>query len=63
MNTGRKRRRLAERLKDGLMEGIQFAKGELTLRTVEVPSPLAAIVAKEVTALRKRAGMSQDHDV
>jgi putative transcriptional regulator len=59
MSTKTKRRPLAERLKQGLREGIQFAKGELTLRTIEVPSPPADIAAKEVTALREKAGMSQ----
>jgi putative transcriptional regulator len=50
---------LAARLKQGLEEGVQFAKGELTLRTVEVPSPPAGIAAKEVIAIREDAGMSQ----
>ncbi len=60
MNRKRKPKRLADRLKDGLKEGIRFAKGELTLRTLEVPSPPAAIAAKEVIALRKKAGTSQN---
>ena len=60
MNTGTKRKRLAERLKDGLKEGIRFAKGELKLRTVEVPSPPAAVAAKEVIALPEKARMSKN---
>jgi putative transcriptional regulator len=54
-----KRKPLADRLKDGLTEAIQFAKGELTLRTVRVPDPPPEIAAKEVTSLRTKTGMSQ----
>jgi putative transcriptional regulator len=59
MSTKTKRKPLAERVKEGLREGIRFAKGELTLRTIEVPSPPAEIRAREVVALREKAGMSQ----
>ena len=54
-----KRKPLAERLEQGLREGIQFAKGEITLRTTEIPPPPAGIVAKDVIALREKARMSQ----
>ena len=54
-----KRKPLAERLKGGLSEAVQFAKGELTLRTVEVPAPPPKVAAKEVTSLRAKTGMSQ----
>ncbi len=54
-----KRKPLAERLRDGLSEAIQFAKGELTLRTVQIPDPPPEIAAKEVTSLRTKSGMSQ----
>ena len=54
-----KRKSLAERLEQGLREGIQFAKGELTWRTTEIPSPPADVAAKEVIALREKARMSQ----
>jgi putative transcriptional regulator len=57
--TKSKRKPLAERLKTGLTEAVQFAKGELTLRTVEVPAPPPEIIAKDVTSLRAKAGMSQ----
>jgi putative transcriptional regulator len=57
--TKSKRKPLAERLKTGLTEAVTFAKGELTLRTVEVPAPPPEIVAKAVTSLRAKAGMSQ----
>jgi putative transcriptional regulator len=50
---------LAERLEAGLTEAIQAAKGELTLRTVQVPAPPPEITAKEVTFLRTKSGMSQ----
>ena len=59
MTTKTKRKPLAARLKAGLLEGIQHAKGELTLRTVEVPSPPPEIAAAEVASLRARNGMSQ----
>jgi putative transcriptional regulator len=59
MMTKSKRKPFAARLKTGLTEAIQFAKGELTLRTVEVPAPPPEIVAKDVTSLRTKAGMSQ----
>ena len=39
-----KRKPLAERLEQGLQEGIQFAKGEITLRTTEIP-PLPTVLA------------------
>jgi putative transcriptional regulator len=54
-----RRKALAERLEQGLREGIQFAKGELTLRTTEIPAPPPRIVAREVVALRENARMSQ----
>jgi putative transcriptional regulator len=54
-----KRKPFAERLKAGLAEAVQFAKGELTLRTIRVPSPPPEIAAKEVASLRAQAGMSQ----
>jgi hypothetical protein len=38
MITKPKRKPLAERLKGGLTEAVKFAKGELTLRTVQVPA-------------------------
>jgi putative transcriptional regulator len=57
--TKSKRKPLAERLKAGLTEAVQFAQGELTLRTVQVPDPPPEIAAKEVTSLRAKTGMSQ----
>ena len=52
-------RRLAERLKAGLTEAVQFAKGELTLRTMDIPAPPLEIAAKDVASLRAKGGMSQ----
>ena len=46
MKTKTRQISFAESLRQGLKEGIKFAKGELTLRTVKVPSPPAAIAAK-----------------
>jgi len=54
-----KRKPLADRLKAGLTEAVQFAKGELTLRTVQLPAPPPQIAAKEVASLRAKAGISQ----
>jgi putative transcriptional regulator len=54
-----KRRPLAERLEAGLREAVRHAKGELTLRTVEVRAALPPVAAEEVTLLRTRSGMSQ----
>jgi putative transcriptional regulator len=59
MITKSKRKRLAERLEAGLSEAIQSAKGELTLRTVSIPTPPPEIAGKEVTTLRTKNGMSQ----
>jgi len=44
--TKSRRKPLADRLKAGLTEAVQFANGELTLRTVQVPDPPAEIGAK-----------------
>ncbi|MGO9112514.1 MAG: helix-turn-helix domain-containing protein [Thermoguttaceae bacterium] len=59
MNTKTRRASTAESLRQGLKEGIQVGKGELTLRTVKVPPPPAAIAARDVIALREKARMSQ----
>ncbi len=54
-----KRPALFERLKQGLEEGISHAKGEASLRTIEVPEEPPEIDAKTLAALRAQAGMSQ----
>jgi putative transcriptional regulator len=48
-----------ERLKSGLEEAIAQARGELTLKTVEVPESPPEIDAKTLVALREQAKMSQ----
>lgn len=48
-----------ERLKAGLEEGIAHAKGELTLKTVQVPEAPPEIDAPTLVALREAAQMSQ----
>jgi putative transcriptional regulator len=48
-----------ERLKTGLQEGIAHAKGDLTLKTIEIPEPPPEIDAKTLVALREQAKMSQ----
>lgn len=53
------RKSLFEELKQGLLEGIAHAKGELTLKTVEVIAEPPEIDAATLAALRNAAGMSQ----
>lgn len=53
------RKSLFERLKSGLQEGVAHAKGELTLRTIEIPEPPPEIDAKTLVDLREQAQMSQ----
>jgi putative transcriptional regulator len=55
----RVRKPLFDRLKAGLEEGIAHAKGELTLKTIEVPEAPPEIDAKTLVALRRAAEMSQ----
>ncbi len=54
-----KRPPLFERLKQGLEEGIAHAKGDASLRTVEVPKEPPEIDAKTLAALRAQTDMSQ----
>ena len=53
------RKPLFERLKAGLEEGIAHARGELTLKTVDVPEAPPEIDAPTLVALREAAQMSQ----
>ena len=53
------RKPLFSRLKTGLEEGIAHARGELTLKTTEVPEAPPEIDAKTLVALREEARMSQ----
>jgi putative transcriptional regulator len=55
------RKPLAERLQAGLIEGIRFFRGELTLRTTVLflPGPPPEVTAAEVAALRAGCAMSQ----
>jgi putative transcriptional regulator len=50
---------LFERLKTGLEEGIRFARGELTLRTTELPERPPELQAQDVLRLRQKLKMSQ----
>ncbi len=54
-----KRPPLFERLKEGLEEGIAHAKGEVSLRTIEVPEEPPEIDAETLAALRAQTEMSQ----
>jgi putative transcriptional regulator len=53
------RKPLFERLKQGLEEGIAFSRGELSLKTVEIPDEPPQVDAATLAAIRKRAQMSQ----
>lgn len=57
--TVKHRKPLFERLRQGLEEGIAHARGELTLKTVEVPEEPPEIDAETLVALRSQAAMSQ----
>jgi len=59
MKTESRRKPFFDRLKSGLEESLAHARGELSLRTIEVPSAPPEIDPKNVAALRERAGMSQ----
>ncbi len=54
-----KRNSLFERLQQGLEEGITQAKGELTLRTIEVPEKPPEIDASTLAEIRAQTSMSQ----
>lgn len=53
------RKPLFDRLKTGLEEGIAHAKGDLALKTVELPEEPPTIDAHTLAALRNAAQMSQ----
>ena len=53
------RKSLFEELKQGLQEGIAYAKGELNLKVVDLPDAPPEIDAATLAALRNAAGMSQ----
>lgn len=57
--TSKRRKPFFERVKHGLEEGIAYAKGEINLRTVEIPEDPPEIDAETVAALRTEAAMSQ----
>ena len=58
MSTHAKRTPLAERLRKGLVEGIEFARGEADLATTIVPTG-RTFSGEEVVAIRNRRHMSQ----
>jgi putative transcriptional regulator len=53
------RKPLFDRLQEGLKEGIAFARGELNLKTVEIPDEPPQVDGRTLAAIRKRAQMSQ----
>ena len=57
--TKKVRKPLFERLKSGLEQGIAHARGELTLKTTELPEAPPEIDAKTLLALREASHMSQ----
>jgi putative transcriptional regulator len=54
-----KRKPLFERLKKGLKEGISHARGELALKTADVPEEPPEIDGLTLAALREEAAMTQ----
>jgi putative transcriptional regulator len=59
MMTKKRRGTLFDRLKTGLKESIAHEKGEMTLKTVEMPDAPPEIDSKTLAALRESAAMSQ----
>jgi putative transcriptional regulator len=59
MSTPPKRKPFFERLRTGLDEGIQFARGELNLRTTLLPERPPEFEAADVIRLRQRLNMTQ----
>jgi putative transcriptional regulator len=59
MNNGSEHPSFFDRLKSGLEEGIQFARGELDLRTTALPDLPPPLAAREVVRLRQQLNMSQ----
>ncbi len=58
MSTNTKRSPLAHRLKKGLLEGIEYARGNLDLASTVVPTG-RTFSSEEVVAIRNRRRMSQ----
>jgi putative transcriptional regulator len=48
-----------ESLQEGLIEGIRFLRGEVALKTTIFPEPPPEVTPDELTAMRRRADMSQ----
>ncbi len=48
-----------EQVLDGLKDGISHARGEISLRTTELPAAAPLLSKARVAAIRKRTGMSQ----
>lgn len=59
MPTKHKEMSLFEQLKSGLEDSIAYSKGELSLKTTELPPPPPAATPKDVRALRQSLRMSQ----
>jgi putative transcriptional regulator len=57
--TTRSRKPLFERLRQSLTEAMAYSKGELNLKSVELPDEAPEIDAATLTALRKQTAMSQ----
>ena len=48
-----------ERLQKGLQESVAYSRGEINLKTTDLPMPPPKAGANQVVDLRKRLGMSQ----
>ena len=51
---------LYTRLREGLEEGIQWARGEISLRTFGFPDPPPPLKPDEIAAIRHKHKMSQE---
>jgi putative transcriptional regulator len=59
MKSSQTRKPIFERLRQGLTEGIEHSRGELTLRATVLPNHPPEFSPEELTALRARVEMSQ----
>lgn len=48
-----------EQIREGLKESVAHARGQLSLKTITLPSPAPRLSKARVAAIRKKTGMSQ----
>lgn len=59
MKRGEKKQSVFDQVLAGLKDGIAHARGEVTLRTTDLPAPAPELSKTRVAAIRKKVGMSQ----